>query len=71
MKAGHERRLAKLEQERRPAAEVLVIWWNAPQETREEAIARSFPDGVPADAEVVTVKWLLAGEAGVEDPAQA
>ena len=63
MNGSHEKRLAKLERERRPAANVLYVWRNAPTETTEEAIARSFPGGVPADACLVICSWQVAGEA--------
>ncbi len=43
-----EKRIAKLEQERRPAAKVLCVWRDRSGETTAQAIARSFPDGVPA-----------------------
>ena len=61
--ASHDRRLTKLEQERRPAANVLYVWRNAPAETTEEAIARHFPGGLPADARLVICSWQVAGEA--------
>ena len=68
MNASHDRRLArleqaKLEQERRPSARVFYVWRNAPAETTEEAIARHFPGGLPADARLVICSWQVAGEA--------
>jgi hypothetical protein len=60
--ASHDRRLTKLEQERRPAANVLYVWRNAPTETTEEAIARAFPDGLPKDAQLVICSWQVAGK---------
>jgi hypothetical protein len=62
MNGGHDKRVAKLEQERRPAARVLYVWCNAPTETTDEAIARSFPAGVPADTRLVIFSWQVAGE---------
>jgi hypothetical protein len=62
MNGSHDKRLAKLEQERRLAARVLHIWRDRPTETTKEAIARSFPGGVPADARLVICSWQIAGE---------
>jgi hypothetical protein len=71
MNASHNRRLArleqaKLEQERRPAANVLYVWRNAPTGTTEAAIARTFPHGLPADARLVICSWQVAGS--LENP---
>jgi hypothetical protein len=63
MSASHDRRIARLEQERRPAAKVFYVWRNAPTETTEAAIARTFPHGLPADARLVVCSWQVAGEA--------
>jgi hypothetical protein len=41
----------------------LYVWRNAPAETTEEAIARTFPGGLPADARLVICSWQVAGEA--------
>ena len=57
---GH--RLNRLEQEMRPAMRVAYVWWKGPdEETKEQAIAQQFPDGVPADVRVVLVRWLTPG----------
>jgi hypothetical protein len=66
--ASHDRRLARLEQaklerERRPSTNVFYVWRNAPAETAEAAIARTFPRGLPADAQLVICSWQVAGEA--------
>jgi hypothetical protein len=61
MNASHDRRLARLEQKRQPAANVFYVWRNAPMESAEEAIARTFPHGVPADA---PRDLLMAGRRG-------
>ena len=71
MNASRDRRIArlehaKLEQERRPAAKVFYVWRNAPTETTEEAIARTFPHGLPADARLVICSWQVAGS--LENP---
>ena len=62
MNAGHDKRLAKLEQERRPSAKTLIVWRDRPGETTQQAIARSFPHGVPADARLVICSWQFDGE---------
>ncbi len=67
MNASHDRRLAKLEQARlepesRRAARVFYVWRNAPAETTEEAIARNFPGGLPANARLMICSWQVAGE---------
>jgi hypothetical protein len=62
MNSNRDRRLAKLEQHRRPAARILYVWRNAPMESAEEAIARRFPAGVPAGAHLVICSWQVAGE---------
>jgi len=53
MSGNHNKRLVKLEQDRRPAAKVLYVWRDRPGETTAQAIARSFPDGVPEGARLV------------------
>ena len=63
MNASHDRRIARLERKRRPAANVFYVWRNAPTETTEAAIARTFPHGLPADARLVVCSWQVAGEA--------
>ena len=72
MNASHDRRIArleqaKLEQARRPSARVFYVWRNAPMESAEEAIARTFPHGLPADARLVVCSWQVAGS--LENPA--
>jgi hypothetical protein len=62
MNGGHDKRVAKLEQERGPAARVLFVWRDSPRETTEQAIARRFLSGLPADAQLVICSWQLAGE---------
>ena len=55
------RRLIRLEQEATPAMRVAHVWICPEEETEEQAIARQFPDGVPADVRVVLVRWLTPG----------
>ena len=62
MSGSQDKRIAKLEQERRPAARVLYVWRDRPGETTEQAIARSYPGGVPADARLIVFSWQFAGE---------
>jgi hypothetical protein len=71
MNASHDRRLARLEQAKlepaqRPSARVFYVWRNAPTETTEAAIARTFPHGLPADARLVVCSWQVAGS--LENP---
>ena len=61
MNARRDRRLAKLEQKRRPAARVLYAWRHSLKETAKEAIARNFPSGLPRDARLVICSWQVAG----------
>ncbi len=64
MNGGLDKRLAKLERERQSAGETFYVWINTlAKETRAEAIARRFPDGVPPGAKLVVLRWLTA-----EDP---
>jgi hypothetical protein len=62
MKGRHNERISKLEQERRPPPRVLYAWRDRPGETIAQAIARSFPDGVPAGARLVVCSWRFEGE---------
>jgi hypothetical protein len=62
MSGSKEKRVAELEQDRRPAPIVLYVWRDRPGETTEQAIARRFPDGVPAGARLVICSWRFAGE---------
>jgi len=62
MNGRHDRRLAKLELDLRPAATLFYVWRDRPRETARQAIARRFPAGVPADARLVICSWQAAGE---------
>ena len=59
MNASHDRRLTRLEQERRPATKVFYVWRNAPAESTKAAIARTFPRGLPADVRLVICSWQV------------
>jgi len=63
MNTGRDKRLAKLEQKRRPRARTFYVWRDAPMETAKQAIARHFPEGVPAGARLVICSWQV-GEPG-------
>jgi hypothetical protein len=62
MNGGHDKRVAKLEQERRPAARVFFVWLDGPRQTTQQAIARRFPAGVPAHTRLVICSWRVAGQ---------
>ncbi len=62
MNGNRDRRLAKLEQDRQPAAKILYVWRDGPTESAEEAIARRFPAGVPAGARLVICSWQFDDE---------
>jgi hypothetical protein len=61
MNASQDRRLTRLERERRTAARVMYVWRNSQTETTKAAIARRFPDGFPRDARLVICSWQVAG----------
>ena len=66
MNASHDRRLSKLEQanlegKRWPAGRIIYVWRHAGSETAEQAIARSFPGGLPRGARLVICSWQVAG----------
>jgi hypothetical protein len=61
MSSDRERRLARLERARRPG-ETFIVWQYAGAETREQAIARRFPEGAPAGARQIVVAWLSRDE---------
>jgi hypothetical protein len=52
---SRRKRLAKLELNRRPAAEVLIVWWDREKETQAQAIARRFPDGAPPGVRLIII----------------
>jgi hypothetical protein len=57
-------RLAKLEQET-PDAALCVVWVNT-GETAAEAVARTFPDGVPDGARLIVLQWGDSDGRGLE-----
>jgi hypothetical protein len=67
MNGGWEKRLAKLERKRQPAGRNYHVFLDTRvKETRAQAIARHFPDGVPPGGQVVFLRWLTD-----EDPVPA
>jgi hypothetical protein len=60
MNGGRDKRLGKLELKRRPVARTFYLWRDGAGETLEQAIARSFPDGVPQGARLVIYSWQSA-----------
>ena len=69
MSGNRDKRLAKLERKRRPAAKTVFVWLDrAAGWTQEEAIARSFPDGEPPGAQIVFISWLTDDDPDPADP---
>ncbi len=56
--SNRERRLARLERKPGRKPEVVFIWHDVLKETRDQAIARHFPDGVPEGARIQICSWL-------------
>lgn len=51
-----------MERDRRSAGKTFIVWLYAGTETREQAIARRFPAGVPAGARLIVVSWMSGDE---------
>ena len=62
MNGTRHKRVAELRRRRRPAERTVVLWYDAEQETREQAIARRFPKGVPPRARLLILRWLTENE---------
>ena len=62
MNRAPHKRLVKLRRKRRPAERTVILWYDAEQETREQAIVRRFPKGVPPRARLLILRWLTDGE---------
>jgi hypothetical protein len=45
----------------------MYVWRHVPAESREEAIARAFPEGVPPDVQLVICSWQWPAPP-VQDP---
>ena len=70
MNGARHKRVATLRRKRRPAGRTVLLWYDAEQETREQAIARHFPKGVPAHLRLLILRWLTKGERAPADGAQ-
>jgi hypothetical protein len=62
MSGTRHNRLAELRRKRRPQERTVVLWYDAEQETAEQAIARRFPKGVPPRVRLLILRWLTEGE---------
>jgi len=65
MNTSRDRRLARLEQTRRPRRKIIYVWRNAPRETAARAIARRCPKGVPSGTRLVICSWQAASPANI------
>jgi hypothetical protein len=64
MSGKKDKRLAKLERKRRPAAKIVMVWYDrAAGWTEEEAIARAFPEGEPPGVQIMLLSWMTAADA--------
>ena len=61
-----DRRLAKLEQDLRPATRIPYAWADGPTESAEKAVARSFPKGVPPGTRLSRHSPVLAGQDSID-----
>lgn len=57
-------RVSRLEDAAPEGKPVYVFWWKGRQ-TREQAIAAQYPNGIPADRDLIFVTW---GKADAEAP---
>jgi len=57
MSGGHDRRLVKLERDRRSPARIVYLWRDSPARSRRQLIARRFPKGLPPGVRVVICSW--------------
>jgi hypothetical protein len=62
MNGARQKRIAKLLRKRRPAERTVLLWYDAERETREQAIARRFPKGVPPRMRLLILRWLTESE---------
>jgi hypothetical protein len=68
MNGPRHKRLAMLRRKHRPGERTVILWYDAEEETREQAIARRFPKGVPRGARLIVLRWLTEGEALTTSP---
>ena len=75
MSGSREKRLAKLERKRQPKESTVLVWYDAEEETSEQAIAQRFPEGVPPGTRLIVLRWLTAedgeAESATSSPAPA
>ena len=62
MNGTRHKRVVELRRRRRPAERTVVLWYDAEQETREQAIARHFPKGVSPGVRLLILRWLTEDE---------
>jgi hypothetical protein len=62
MNGARHKRVATLRRKRRPAGRTVLLWYDAEQETREQAIARHFPKGVSPGVRLLILRWLTEDE---------
>ena len=62
MSGSRNRRVARMEHDRRPRTRTFYLWRDAPRESAEAAIMRHFPKGAPPGAELVICSWLTGDE---------
>jgi hypothetical protein len=62
MNTNRDRRIARLEQDRRPKGKIIYAWRDAPLESAKQAIARRCPKGVPSGARLVICSWRADGK---------
>ena len=67
MSGNKDKRLEKLERKGQPKPRLVTVWRDrAKGWSREEAIARRYPEGVPEGVEIMLFSWLLPGETEAE-----
>jgi len=66
MSGSHDRRLAKLERDRRSPTRIVYLWRDDPAISAQQLIARHFPKGLPPGVQVVICSWQssAAGSGG-------
>jgi hypothetical protein len=57
MTGSRDRRLARLERNRRSRTRILYLWRDDPTESAAAAITRSFPKGPPPGTQLVICSW--------------
>jgi hypothetical protein len=57
MSGSRNRRVARMEHDRRPRTRTFYLWRDAPRESAAAAIMRRFPKGAPPGAQLVICSW--------------